>query len=215
MIAVALLTCDRFDYTERTLRSFAAHNDRSRFRLLHADDASTDTRVPALAHTYGFQTVAQSTVRRGWLAMRLALFQAAEAARDVEWILLLENDIEWLRPFPWALFDYVRKLPNIYCLRLYGEFKDAARTERCLDTHKRYGHRRVKWRTLKYAPEPTQVGLIHWSAQPSVTRTAPLLEQHRYGMESPDLTARVLQNVTSHIGAQRTAPMPIPQVATA
>jgi hypothetical protein len=66
---------------------------------------------------------------------------------------------------------------------------------------------------LKYAPEPTQVGFIHWSAQPSITRTMPLLDQHRHGMESGDLTARVLQNVTSHIGAKRTAPMPVQQVA--
>jgi hypothetical protein len=207
VIAVCLLTCDRADYTERTLRTFAAQNDTSRFRLLHADDASTDDRVPALAHAYGFQTVARSETRRGWLAMRIALFESA--ARQAEWILFLENDQEWLRAFPWAVFDYVRKQSNIYCLRLYGEYKDRGE-QPCMTVHKQGSRLQpVKWRRLKYAPERTQVGLIHWGAQPSVTRALPLLELHRYGMESGDLTARVLQNVTVHIGAQRTTPSPL------
>lgn len=208
MIAVALLTCDRFAYTETTLRSFAAHNaDTSRFQLFHADDASTDPRVPALATAHGFRTVARSTTRKGWLAMRIALFEAA--AREAEWVLFLENDIEWIRAFPWALFDYVRRQSNIYCLRLYGEFKGRGE-EPCLAFHKQSSRLQpVKWRPLKFAPEPTQVGVIHWSAQPSVTRTAPLLDLHRHGMESGDLTARVLENVTVHIGVQRTKPVPV------
>lgn len=203
MIAVALLTCDRFAYTEATLRSFSAHNDTSRFCLLHADDASTDPRVPALATAHGFRTVARSTTRKGWLPMRLALFKYA--AREADWILFLENDIEWLRAFPWPLFEYVSRQANIYCLRLYGEFKDRHGEDRALAFHKQ-GPRvqPVKWRRLKYAPEPCQVGLIHWGAQPSVTRAQPLLDLHRYGMESGDLTARVVANVTAHIGLERT-----------
>lgn len=205
MIAVALLTCDRYAYTETTLRTFAAHNDLSRFHLLHADDASTDPRVPELAWAHGFRTVAQSRVRKGWLAMRLALFEAS--AKRADWVLFLENDIEWLRAFPWPLFDYVSRQPNIYCLRLYGEFKDRHGEDRCLAFHK-HGPRThpVKWRPLKYAPEPAEAGCIHWGAQPSVTRAAPLLDLHRYGMECGDLTARVLDNVTAHIGIERTVP---------
>lgn len=211
MIAVALLTCDRFEYTARTLRSFAALNEPSRFTLLHADDASTDARVPALATAHGFRTVAQATRRRGWLAMRLALFEAA--AREADWILFLENDVEWVRAFPWALFDYVRRQSNIYCLRLYGRFKDAAGLDRCLEFHKRGPRLQpVKWKRLKHAPEPTEVGLIHWGAQPSVTRAAALLDLHRYGMESADLTARVAANVTVHIGVERTNRRPSMEV---
>jgi len=205
VIAVALLTADRYAYTAATLGSFAAHNDLSRFQLLHADDASTDARVPALAADHGFRTVAQSTRRRGWLAMRLALFEAA--AKQADWILFLENDIEWLRPFPWPLFDYVSRHANIYCLRLYGEFKDRHGEDRCLAFHKQGSRvQPVKWKPLKSAPEPCEVGLIHWGAQPSVTRVQPLLDLHRHGMESGELTARVTQNVTAHIGLERTVP---------
>lgn len=213
MIAVCLLTCDRFDYTATTLESFARFNDLKPFRLLHADDASTDERVPALAQAYGFRTVAQSTGRRvGWLKMRVHLFEAA--ARQADWILFLENDIEWVRAFPSALFDYVTRQPNIYCLRLYGQFKDAARLDPCMEFHKQSSRTHpVKWKRLKHAPEPCEAGYIHWSAQPSVTRAAALLDLHRHGMESGDLTARVVENVTAHIGVERTTPRPAKEAA--
>jgi GT2 family glycosyltransferase len=56
-IAVALLTCDRVEYTAKTLETFAQHNDLDRFVLLHADDGSEDTRNEDLAQSYGFTTV--------------------------------------------------------------------------------------------------------------------------------------------------------------
>lgn len=203
MIALCLLTCDRYAYTRRTLETWAAMNDASRFTLLHGDDASSDGRVPDLARAYGFKTVVAQTRRRGWLVTRTALFEQA-AKRKAAWVLFLENDIEWARPFPWALFDYLRKRSSVSCLRLYGAFKDRARRDPCLPFHKQSREQPVKWKPIKFAPERAEVGRIHWSAQPSVTRTQDLLDLHHYGMESPDLTARVVENVTYHIGAERT-----------
>lgn len=209
MIAVCLLTCDRRRYTETTLRTFATQNDLSRFTLLHADDASTDPVVPALARAQGFETVVQSSCRHGWLPMRTRLFEQAQA-RGAEWVLFLENDIEWARPFPWALFDFVRAKAQFYCLRLHGEFKARDRQEPSFVYNKLDRAKPVKWLRLKYAPEPAQACWIHWSAQPSVTRIGPLLDLHRYGMESSDLTARVVENVTYHIGVERTARLEVP-----
>lgn len=204
MIAVCLLTCDRFEYTETTLRTFAALNDCSRFDLLHGDDASRDSRVPKLARSHGFKTVAQSNQRQGWLQMRLRLFTVAQK-RGADWVLFLENDIEWARPFPWTLFDFLcAEAPQVYCLRLQGEFKDRAGFDRCMTYHKDSRSRPVKWKPIKRAPEPTQVGWIHWSAQPCVTRTRALLDRHQYGAVTRDLTARVVHNVTYHIGEVRT-----------
>lgn len=213
MIAVCLLTADRFEYTALTLQSFAEQNDLGRFALFHADDASTDSRVPTLARSYGFTTVAESVKRQGWLQMRLKLFTAA-AKRGADWILFLENDIEWARAFPWTLFDFLcAEAPSIYCLRLQGEFKDRYGEQPCMTYHKDDRRRPVKWKPIKRAPEPTQVGWIHWSAQPCVTRTQPLLDRHQYGFVTRDMTARVVHNVTYHIGTVRTGPRQKPSAS--
>lgn len=213
-VAVAFQTCDRFDYTERTLASFAHYNDLRRFVLVHADDASEDARVPALARSYGFETVVDHRVREGWRSTRAALVEAA--AKRAGWILMLENDIESVRPFPWELWRYVLTEPWIYCLRLYGKFKDRERRDPCLTTHKRRNHEPVEWRPFRGAPEKSQVGLIHWSAQPCVTRKGELLALHRTGREPAGHTARVKKNVMVHIGRERTAaPMVRPDVLEA
>lgn len=203
-VALCLQTCDRFELTERTLATFAAHNDLKDFRLLHADDASTDPEaMRALTLSYGFRTVVQTHERLGCTMVRWALISAA-ARRGADWILLLENDIETLRPFPWPLFEYVTKRKDVYCLRLYGRYKDLARLDPCLQTHKHKQHQTVQWRPLKGAPEAAQIGDIHWSAQPAVTRAQDLLNHHRYGKDPDALTVRVKKNVTAHIGAERT-----------
>lgn len=204
MIACCLLTCDRLEYTARTLESFAAHNDPRAFALFHGDDASSDPTVPDLVRRYGFHTITKSAERQGWLIMRRRLFTAA-AERGADWILYLENDVEWARPFPWTLFELVRESGQCYCLRLQGPFKDRERRDPCLIFHKGDRRKPVKWKPIKRAPEPAQIGRIHWSAQPSVTRTSDLLAHHfRNGVESSSLTARVLENVTYHIGVRRT-----------
>lgn len=203
-IAVALQTCERADLTARTINSFLAHNarDLSRFVLLHGDDASEDASIGLMARAAGFRTVVQTRERCGIWAVRQKLLK--KAAARAKWILLLENDIETLRPFPWDLFDFVTRHPAVYCLRLYGRFKDAERLDPCLMTHKRNGHQYVRWKAFRNAPEKSQIGVIHWSAQPCVTRAPELLAHHHDGLEPVGYTVRVKRNVTAHIGAVRT-----------
>jgi hypothetical protein len=201
VIALCLQTCDRADYTARTLATFAAHNDLSRFRCLHADDASTTPENAALAARYGFTTVHQTSVRTGMQKTRTALFRAAQAARCA-WVLLLENDIETVRPIPWPLFDYVAANPKIYCLRLSGRFKDAAKTDAYLNRDKWTGQS-AQWAPLKGAPESAQIGRIHWTAQPTFTRTADAISIQR-GKQPGLWTARVKKNVMNHVGVERT-----------
>ncbi len=207
MIAVCLLTCDRLDYTLRTLSSFAEHNDLSQFALFHADDASNDPRVSVAAQSFGFRTVVQNRERKGWLLTRTALIKAA--MKEHRWILNLENDIESLRPFPWALFHFIRKRRDVSSLRLYGRYKDRRKFDACLTFHKRT-RLDVHWRPLRHAPEMSQIGWIHWSAQPSVTRSSALWNLHRHGEDLEGLTVRVKKNVMVHIGTERTIPRPDP-----
>jgi hypothetical protein len=202
-IAVALQTCGRESYTARTLASFARFNDLGSFILVHGDDASEGRENAHLARHYGFETVVEQTARIGMTASRLALVR--EASRLAPWVLWLENDIDFVRPFPWDLFRFVSGIARVYTLRLYGRHKNAEGTDKCLDYRKHHGLEPVTWSPLEGAPEPAEYGLIHWSAQPSVTRSEVLLASLETGYDPDDLTARVKSNVTSHFGHRRTA----------
>jgi hypothetical protein len=203
MIAVCLLTCDRVAYTSITVDSWTRFNGHDpRFLLLHGDDASRESTNGDLARAHGFRTVVQHTIRRGNVPTRVDLLKYA--AKRAKWILILENDIESIRPFPWPLFDFVNAQPEVSSLRLFGKFKDREGFQPCLTTHKREGHTPVEWHPARNAPEPAQVGRIHWSAQPTVTRSRELVELHRKGIEPPGLTVRVKANVMVHIGVERT-----------
>lgn len=205
LVAVCLMTCDREDYTRRTVESFLDQNpDRSRFVLLHGDDASVSPANLELAGLAGFRTIVRHSVRCGNVATRLALTEAA--AHFAPWMLLLENDLESVRPFPWPLFDYVAPLKKVYALRLFGKYKDAAGLEACKVTDQWKGERRVHWKTLADAPEPCELGVIHWSAQPTVTKTKSAIALHRNGKRELGKTVRVLENVFVHIGQIRTLP---------
>lgn len=206
-IVVALQTADRPDYTARTLASFAAHNDLSRFVLVHGDDASVTRENIELAARYGFATVSKPKAPIGCLAMRTRLLQ--KAAMHGEWVLLLENDIESVRPFPWALFDVVKDLDWVYALRLFGEFKGPNQTAPCKNVNQWKPEKPVVWKRLRHAPEPAEHAVIHWSAQPTVTRARPLLDLHLYGVkELRRKTVRVVDNVMVHIGDVRTRQLP-------
>jgi hypothetical protein len=214
-IAVALLTCDRYDYTERTVASFLAHNPfLDRFILLHGDDASTDERVVPYVQAAGFKTVWQPNkprpvhlsarqIMERILKARAGLFDAA--GKRADWILFLENDIETLRTFPWFLFDCIAENGRVECLRLYGENKSEPPTDenRCL-AYNKITRRPVKWKKVKHAPEAAEMAHVHWSAQPSVTRSFQLRRLHHTGTDLQGFTVRVLENVTSHIGVLRT-----------
>jgi SAM-dependent methyltransferase len=227
MIAVGLLTCGRLEYTRRTLESFSAQNPdaRERFLLLHADDASGDPAILAIAAEHAFETITTPAVRSGGRLMRAALVAAA-AARGADWILLLENDWEWARPFPWALFDHLHATrPDVYCLRLFGTHKGRNRQWPCATVHLGRARRAVTWSPLPGAPEPADVATIHWGAPPMVTRMAEALQlctppPPGEPVSSSDLAAiqasgkltalvaRVRDNVVYHIGLARTDAKP-------
>lgn len=200
VMAVLLQTCDRLDYTRRTLDTFTRHNAGTPWLLLHGDDASADpSAMRDLAAAYGFETVVASTgTRRGITATRAALIAAA-AKRGAEWCLMLENDIETLRPFPWALFEFVQRQADVYCLRLFGRFKDAQKTVPCKTTHSWERNTPVQWRALRKAPEKAQIGRIHWTPLSSVTRVQDAKALH-VGIRPQDYTVRVKKNVMGHFG---------------
>lgn len=221
-IALTFLTCDRVDYTRRTLETLAAHNDLSRFVLLHGDDASVDDAGGELARRLGFETVVQTKAlrqrgRRGVAAMTEELFEHA-SRRGCELVLNLQNDWECVRPIPpevWQFFVH----PSIYCVRLYGAMKST--TGRCGIHHGgREPRKVVEWRPF----EPNggrpkhatgwEIGDIHWGHPPAVTRirqavslTRDAVSEKISRVRSGKIylqTVRPVENVFLHIGRERT-----------
>lgn len=206
-VAVLLTTCGRLDYTTRTLESLSAHNDLTRFQLFHADDASGQPEILRVVKQYGFRTIFRTKkTRLGGAGHPLRAHAIRRMGnRGVRWVLVLENDIESVRPFPWDAFALVRRDPSIYCLRLYGRFKDADGKEPCKTTHQWKADLDVTWKPIKKAPEPMELAQIHWSAQPSVTRFHELAALYLGDKREMKLrTVRVVHNVMVHIGKERT-----------
>lgn len=220
-IAVCLQTCNRADYTRRTVESFIAqHPERSRFLLLHGDDASTESGIAEIVQAAGFETVVQPKTRQGARTMRRLLFDAAQK-RGAQWVLLLENDWEWVRPLPFLLFDQlVETRPDVYSLRLYGAYKGRNQTYPC--SRRNLGEPRrsaVPWWPLPGAMESCEVGRYHWGAPPAVTRIGEALSIMRWVANSREpgdaaevkasgridaYVARVTENVVYHIGEEKT-----------
>ena len=195
-IAVCLLTCGRERLTRLTVETFLAHNDASRFIRLHADDASPTLENQLIAQNAGFDTVYTCTERRGQMAALWALVRAAER-RGAQWLLWLENDIEWVAEFPWHALSYGPE-----CVRLYGERK--ART----------GPRAPTGRFLMGTKDPIvwhplgdglERGEAHWAGQPSATRTHVMAgladgaaSVKQISLAGPLDTVRVVENVCWH-----------------
>jgi hypothetical protein len=212
-LAVGLLTCEREAYTAHTLKSFAKWNDLSRFDVrLHVDDASETDLNRELAVGHGFFTVKQPA-RMGCFESRRLLVTLA-VAHGAEWLLILENDWETVRPFPWDLFQIcVERFPRVYCLRMYGERKERHGRETG-DIHKGRDRAPVEWTPLKESPGVAEIGNVHWGCPPAVTELTTLdwlLTKansdrdimHRSG-KLKKLTVRPIRNVVFHIGQRKT-----------
>lgn len=223
-LAVCLITCDRVDYTRETVTTFAdmnRGNEWDRFDLLHFDDASTDTRTVQVANAAGFL---QSWVNPRRLGVTATIRRAAQTAQSLghTHVLILENDWTSARPFPWELYEYFLAVPVAYTLRLTGQYKEwDAETNKGRRpfgvNHAGRGEKPVSWCPLMDAPEPAEMGAIHFGNPPAVTRIETLLwllngptseKEVRFKCGSlevgNDYTIRPAFNVFYHIGAHRT-----------
>lgn len=212
-VALCLLTCDRPAYTVKTLESLVRHNpDLSKFTLLHGDDASRDTTVFDYIRSLGFKTVIKSVERSGVISMERSLAFFA-AAHQCHWTFLLQNDWEFVRAFPWDLFDHAIHIPNVYCVRMYGVQKDRGKRVSG-NRHKGKGGSDPGWSQLMFAPEPAELGSIHWCSPPAVTKTSVLCWLLQDAQRDRDariksgelnyLTVRPINNVVYHFGEDRT-----------
>lgn len=215
-IAITLLTCGRVDYTSRTVETLLRYNPdlADRAILLHGDDhsaadvASQNRRIAADA---GFSTVVAPTNQYGVARMTEELFRSAQSA-GADAVLNLQNDWISERAIPWDEVSQLLSQPEIYNVRLYGEFKSWS--GRCGIHHGGRTPRSI----VEWTPHPAlpayEVGDIHWGHPPAVTRIADAVrltaaaksesDSRRRSGDIPLLTARTISNVMRHIGTERT-----------
>ena len=174
-IAVTLLTCGRVDYTRRTLESFSAQHPDARDRvpapargrrLDRARDprAGRGARVRDRRAEPGPARRAGAPGRRGRRGRRAGRRLGRSCSRTTG------NGRGRSRGRCSATWSR-RGRTSTTCAST-GRYKDRARALRCWTMDMSRDRRAVTWTRLEGAPEPAEVGFIHWGAPPAVTRIA-------------------------------------------
>jgi hypothetical protein len=204
-IAIGLLTCNREDYTQRTLETLALHNDLSRFILVHADDGSETCENMDIASDFGFRESFRAHRREGQFAMLKCLLAMAQR-KQADWFLYLENDWEWVRPFPWEVMSL---LAPDECMRLYGAQKGREGPRIDTGAHLMGTRILIDWRPRS---DGWEAAYAHWAGPPSVIATKRLaayvdIEPSFKEVSNTlwPMTWRPTENVCWHIGQQQTA----------
>lgn len=203
--AICLLTADRADLTAKTVSTFLDHNPDHDFILLHADDASRDDENMNIASRGGFETVYryEAEKRLGQIPALCSMWSEA-ARRGAQWILHLENDQEFVGSVP--------DRRDADQIRLYGEYKAKPGSPRARSGDRIWGSgERACW---KFDSEGWERAVIHWGAQPSITRTELLLGAVAKAAKVHDIAAnlkrldtlRPVQNITWHTDPGGTTP---------
>ncbi len=125
-IHVAVTAWKRYDYAERTLRSFAAWNGPTKFLLWYALDGGYDERLPALFNKYGFSCLVRHDGPNVGIARITDELVCAigEHAEPDDLLLLLQDDWESVRPVPMNVVGAAFACEDIGALRLTGQFRE-------------------------------------------------------------------------------------------
>lgn len=209
MGALLLLTCDRPEYTRRTVESLKRYVDLTQFALYHGDDCSSTDENSKVAADAGFQTVLSTTKRIGVGSMWSKLIKYAHE-KNHDWIVLQENDWEWVRKFPFSALSHARLRDDVYCLRLYGVYKEDGK-RKCGESHAGKDNKDPQWSS---ACNGWEVGDIHFGFPPNIIKTSVARyltsgitseREARLKSGSVDLlTMRPYQNFVYHFGEERT-----------
>ena len=212
-IALALLTCDRFDYTKRTVESFFKHHTSADFELFCGDDASQDHRVVPFVKDHGFNVIVQNKERKGCTPTTALLVHAVTSQVGGDALIwYIQNDIDFVRALPKAVVDYVFLNGDLGCLRTYGAWKDYI--QRANGRYRTQPGRQVQWIKKTILDEEIEFGRINMGLQPVIVRadlfssvvTDALCENdvNRNWAKFDPLVGRFVTNVTYHFGKMQT-----------
>ena len=208
-LALLLLTCDREENTIRTIDSILKYVDTTRFMLLHGDDCSAPRKNQNVVKKAGFNTVLKTQKRMGvaWMWQNL-IAQAKLAGAD--WVIMQENDWEWVREFPFEALEAAHKSNDIYYIRFFGKYREPnnGRPANPMHMAKKTD---PKWIDYKNG---WQVGDIHWGFPSNATKIeeAVFLTRgiksegcaRKRSAEVKKLTMRPVENYQFHFGDERT-----------
>jgi hypothetical protein len=214
-LIVALLTCDRLDYTSRTLSSFFKFNKSDQWLKFYADDASTDQEgTKKLVESFGFQPLVQHTKRRGIGKTNSDLIEQLGARMKQGTVLILQNDFECVRPLPLDVIELLFKNPRIGWVRMGGRWKDFGKTPvsqnwlpHCFPP--------TKWESSVYGNEEVEIGRSYFCHCPPplipIKTAISLIVNTKNEFESGErssklncLVARFMKNILCHIGIKGT-----------
>lgn len=132
------------------------------------------------------------------------------APRGARWMLLLENDWETVKPFPFGIFETIRARGDVYTLRLYGTHKSRDGRRPVGTRHRGRDGADPQWQQF----DGYEVGDIHWGNPPAVSNLEIVRELFRGARTEKGAilrsgiikahVARVVENVVYHIGEERT-----------
>jgi len=201
---VLLQTCDRSQYTRRTVDAFLRWNGPADFHLAVADDASGDTAGLQYATAHGFRPALLNQERAGVTVTLGRAVRRLFSEHGDDLILYLQNDCEFVRTLPLAPVRAAMRTHD--CVRLFGRFKGYG--EPTKDRNGRTGH----WRTLPAAEEMMSTGRARWSDLPSVARLSLILRLTEGARSEREMrrnggrlrVACLERNVVYHFGEQRT-----------
>jgi hypothetical protein len=211
-LAVALLTCDRYDYTVKTVEALLQHHPLGTLELYHGDDASADPRVTEYVQSKGFRTLVQMDARVGCSPCSDRLIHAvAEHIETTTILLYLQNDFVCERPLPEQQLRDLLDRPDVSFVQL------------CYRKSRSRYNRRIRWHSNEHEPwiygDTTHdvvfagfgVGVSFW---PSVGKIETWLPAVRDGARERDFRSkteypnrqmcRLTLPVLRHIGRRRT-----------
>lgn len=200
-LTVALLTCDRFDLTRRTVESLCTHNDVSAWSLVHADDHSRDERIGEYVRSRGFRTVAANCGERvGVTKMTAAMFRGIEGPDDTP-ILYLQDDWESVGSVPFGVVRHCLHR-NVGWVRLfYARHNRSAMRAIPVET---VGRQRFSIGPLGYSDQPhvTFLGLARRIFRGAHTEGGVANNAKATGMDAAVLHPSIM----THIGRNHPAP---------
>lgn len=219
-LAIAILTCDRYEYTLQTVKTLFKQNSHQlgQFELYYGDDASKDSRIHILMDNHGFERIASNKERMGCAQTTDMLLNTIASRRlKCDYILYLQNDIISVKPID---IDMITRLfeehPFIGALRMYGEYKcvTPAKSLKVSDIHLgRHDRKKAEWKDIKGFPD-YEMADIHVGLQATIfrSRVIPLImtgaqrdnDVEKKWAQTGFTVARVKENVFSHIGNKKT-----------
>lgn len=220
MITVAILTCERYDLTRKTVESFIKHNGRADFDFCYGDDASTDKRIHEFMDELDIPCLVKHKKRVGCSPTSDELVQAASKLDNHNpYLLYLQNDFETVRTISLEVIQELFAAPKVGWVRLYGRHKNdtVPGGNPTNNTHKaKPGKPTVQWSKTTIYGEEIEMGDIHWGYSPSINRMEVMtnivagakceMDVSIKAMHTGLLTARFVRNVTNHIGHGQSTP---------